>query len=240
MTEEEGGTTESQAGPVRITPASAVALAALSMGTFCYVSTETLPVALLPRISADLGESLSDVGLLITGYGLTVAAFSLPLAYVTRRLPRRGLLVSQLAVFVLATLLAAAANSFGMIMAARIITALSQAIFWSVVLPAAVALFPWRIRGRVISIVFVGASLGPMLGVPAGAWLGQTVGWRAAFLMHAAIGLVAFCTIWSLLPPITIAQRQAISGSASNWPRYLLLCGATTAAIAGLFSAFTW
>jgi MFS transporter, DHA1 family, inner membrane transport protein len=236
----DAGTRGSRDGPARITPASVVSLAGLSLGAFCYVSTETLPIGLLPLISADLGESLSGVGLLITGYGLTVAAFSLPLAYVTRRLPRRGLLVSQLGVFVLTTILSAAANGFGMIMAARIMTALSQAIFWAIVIPTAVALFPWRIRGRVISIVFVGASLGPMLGVPAGAWLGHTMGWRAAFLMHAAMGLLAFCAIWSLLPPITIAQRQAISGNASNWPRYLLLSGATIAAIAGLYSTFTY
>ena len=68
------------------------ALAALTAGTFLYVTTETLPVGLLAPIGSDLGVSEARVGLLVTVYGLVVVVASIPLTYLTRAVPRRVLL----------------------------------------------------------------------------------------------------------------------------------------------------
>ncbi len=112
-----------------------VALLALAVSTFVYVTTEILPIGLLLLIAADLGIEPSAVGLLVTWYGLVVVAASIPLTQLTRRVPRRPLLSGLLAVFVLATWVSAAASSYGVLLAARVVTALSQALFWSVVVP---------------------------------------------------------------------------------------------------------
>ena len=115
------------------------ALLALAVATFIYVTTETLPIGLLLLISADLGVSPSAAGLLVTWYGLVVVVASLPLTQLTRRVPRRLLLSGLLAVFVVATWVSAAAASYRMLLGARVVTALSQALFWSVVVPTAAA-----------------------------------------------------------------------------------------------------
>ena len=65
------------------------ALLGLAVGTFVYVTTETLPIGLLLPISADLGVSPSATGLLVTWYGLVVVVASIPLTHLTRRVPRR-------------------------------------------------------------------------------------------------------------------------------------------------------
>src|SRR4051812_43993243 len=80
-----------------------LAVAALALGAFCYGTTENLPVGLLPLMAADLHRSLSSVGLLVTGYGLTVAVVSVPLTRMTARMPRRVLLPVLLSVFVVTT-----------------------------------------------------------------------------------------------------------------------------------------
>lgn len=56
----------------------AAVVAALMLAAFAFNTTENLPVGLLPLIADDLRVSLSSVGLLVTGYGLTVAVVSLP------------------------------------------------------------------------------------------------------------------------------------------------------------------
>ena len=96
-------------------------------------------------------------------------------------MPRRLLLSSLLAVFVLASWVSAAASSYRVLLA-RVVTALSQALFWSVVVSTTAGLFPPRVRGRVIAVVFAGSSLAAVLGLPVGTWLGQQAGWRTAFL----------------------------------------------------------
>ena len=129
-------------------------------------------------MTADLDVSPSAVGLLVTYYGLVVVVASLPLTHVSRRVPRRLLLSGLLAVFVLATWMSAAASRHRVLLAARVVTALSQALFWSIVVPTAAGLFPPRVRGRVIAVVFAGSSLAAVLGLPVGTWLGQQAGWR--------------------------------------------------------------
>jgi MFS transporter, DHA1 family, inner membrane transport protein len=216
------------------------ALLGLAVGTFVYVTTETLPIGLLLPISADLGVSPSATGLLVTWYGLVVVAASLPLTQLTRRVPRRPLLSGLLGVFVLATWAAAVASSYGMLLGARVVTALSQALFWSVVVPTAAGLFPPRLRGRVVAVVLGGGTLAAVLGLPLGTWLGQQAGWRAAFLALSGIGLAAMVAVAAWLPAGAPGHGHAARGTDPDRRRYLTLMAMTVLAATGAFAAFTY
>ncbi|MDW5324873.1 MFS transporter [Plantactinospora sp. KLBMP9567] len=234
------------AEPAPVTPGATVsmraigALAALSVSAFCYVAMETLPIGILTLVSADLEVSLSQTGLLVTGYAVAVAVVSVPLTYVTARIPRRRLLAGLLAVLVLATVFSATAQEYEVLFAARVVVAFTQALFWAVVAPAAAGMFPVHVRGRVTSVVFAGASLGPMLGVPAGTWIGQQAGWRAAFLMLAGLALLAFVAIVLLMPSVPVGQTHAATGTSPDARRYWIVVVATVLSVGGLFTAFTY
>jgi MFS transporter, DHA1 family, inner membrane transport protein len=224
----------------RSTATAVGALLALAVAAFTYVTTETLPIGLLLLMTADLGVSPSAVGLLVTYYGLVVVVASLPLTHVTRRVPRRLLLCGLLAVFVLATWVSAAASSYWVLLAARVVTALSQALFWAIVVPTAAGLFPPRLRGRVIAVVFAGSSLAAVLGLPVGTWLGQQAGWRTAFLALSAFGLAAMVTIATCLPTAMPGSGHAARGTTPDARRYLTLMAMTILATTGTFAAFTY
>lgn len=216
------------------------AVIGLSVATFTYVTTETLPIGLLLVISADLRVTPSAVGALVTCYGLVVVVASIPLTQLTRRVPRRHLLSGLLAVFVLATWASAAAPSYQMLLAARVVTALSQALFWSVVVPTAAGLFPARVRGRAVAVVFAGSSLAAVLGVPAGTWVGQQAGWRGAFLALSGFGLAAMVAVATLLPTACPADTATGRGATPDALRYGLLIAMTVLATTGTFIAFTY
>ncbi|GGL08231.1 MFS transporter [Sphaerisporangium melleum] len=224
----------------RSTARAVAALIALSASTFLYVTTEMLPIGLLTLISDDLSASPSAVGMLVTGYGLMVVLATIPLTQLTRRVPRRLLMSGLLAVFVLAGLLSAAATDYTVLLCARIATALSQALFWAVVVPTATSMFPPRVHGRVISVVFAGSSLAAVLGVPAGIWLGQQAGWRSSFLALSAVGLLTLIVVASLVPAIRPAQGAAARGATPDARQYWLLMAMTTLATTGTFTAFTY
>src|SRR5688572_20141649 len=111
------------------------ALTALSVATFTYVTTEVLPIGLLTLIAPDLDRSLSETGLLVTGYALVVMIFALPLTRLTRRVPRRPLLAGAIGVFAVTTTVSALATSYEVLLAARLISAATNGVFWSVVFP---------------------------------------------------------------------------------------------------------
>lgn len=224
----------------RDTVRATCAVAALAVAIFTFVTVEELPIGLLTLISADLEVSLSAVGLLVTGYALVVVVASVPLTRVTRRIPRRHLLAGLLAVFIVATWVSAVAASYWVLLAARIMTALTHAVFWSIVVPAAAGLFSPRVRGRVVALVLTGGSMAIVLGVPAGTWLGQQFGWRVAFLAASGLSLLAFVAIAALLPTERPEDSHAASGVEPDARRYWIVVVATAVAIGGVFTAYTY
>ncbi|NYV74002.1 MFS transporter [Streptomyces sp. UH6] len=219
-------------------PASA--LVALAVAAFCFVSVETMPVGLLSVMSSDLGVPTSHIGLLVTGYGVTVVVVSLPLARVVARAPRRPLLLGLVALLTAATAVSGLSPGYGLLFAARLLTALSQAVFWAVVAPVAAGMFPVHVRGRVTAVVFTGGSLGPMLGVPAGTWLGQQAGWRVTFLALAGLGLLAFLVLAVAMPTTPAHHEHAGRGTSPDARRYMLVLATTALSVAGFFAVFTY
>jgi MFS transporter, DHA1 family, inner membrane transport protein len=223
----------------RETPRILGALLALSLGTFAYVTTENLPVGLLPELAQDLHHSRSVTGYLITGYAAVVVVASVPLAIATRRFSRRRLLIAALSVFVSGTALGAATRSYGALLATRMAIALSHAVFWAVVAAAAAALVPRARRGRAFGIVFSGVSLASVIGVPATTWLGQQTSWRVSTLATSALGLVALVAVIALLPETSAEVEQAAAPHPSG-KRYALVQAALGFAVIGAFSFLTY
>ncbi|MDA8287060.1 MAG: MFS transporter [Actinomycetota bacterium] len=220
--------------------AAMAALAALSAAAFAYVTTESLPVGLLQPISQGLHSSFVATGRLVTVYAAINVALSAPLAHLTKGLPRKATIVALLAALVLTSLAAAVAPSYGWLMAIRVVTALAQAIFWSLVIPTAASLFPPSMSGRAVGWVLGGASLAVVLGVPAGTWLGQQAGWRAAFIGLAGLAALLALPIAMALPNYHPSETHAGTGSAPDRRRYRLAMATTALAIGGFFCTYTY
>ncbi|GAA4941958.1 MFS transporter [Actinoplanes utahensis] len=217
-----------------------VPLLALAAAAFCYVATETMPIGVLTLVAGDLGVPEPAVGLLVTGYAVVVAVVTIPLTYATRNVPRRRLMIILLGVLVLGNLISALAPGYWLLLGARLLTAPSQAIFWGVVAPVVAAMFDVSVRGRVNAVVFAGASLGPMLGVPAGTWLGQQFSWRAAFVALTVLALAAFGALVAGMPDVRVAATHAATGTRPDRRRYAIFVAVTTLAVAGLYTSFTY
>src|SRR5688572_24185442 len=112
----------------------------LSLGVLVTVTAESLPAGLMPEMSADLGVSPMQIGLLISIWALTVIVTSIPLAKTVSRVDRRLVVGVSLGVFALATLATALAPSYGFAFAMRIASAMAHGVFWAVVIVYASAL----------------------------------------------------------------------------------------------------
>ncbi|MFD9002225.1 MFS transporter [Streptomyces sp. NPDC059582] len=219
----------------------AAVVAALMLAAFTFNTTENLPVGLLSLMSAGLRVPLAAVGVLVTGYGLTVAVVSLPVAHATRSVPRRRLLTGLLGLLALACWAAALDTvSYGLLLASRLVTALAQALFWAVMGPVAVGLFPPERRGRVIGLLSVGGSLATVLGVPAGTWLGGHVGWRAPFAVLGALAALCLVVIAVLLPTSRPQDSHAAYGAAPDRRRFAVVLATTALSVTGAFTGFTY
>ncbi|MEV4118679.1 MFS transporter [Micromonospora sp. NPDC049645] len=216
------------------------ALIGLSGGTFLYTTAEALPVGLLLPMAGDLAVSPPQVGMLVTAYGAVVMVASVPLTALVRRVPRRRLLSTLLAGFVVSNAITVLADTFALLLAARMVTAATHALFWAVVVPAAAELFRPAQRGRVVAVVFAGGTVALALGVPAGTWLGERAGWRASFLAVAGLGALVLVMVATLLPSTRPDEGHAARGATPDARRFWLLVAVAILATAGAITAYTY
>ncbi|ACZ83287.1 sugar efflux transporter [Streptosporangium roseum DSM 43021] len=215
-------------------------LGALMLAALTFNTAENLPVGLLRLMSEDLRVSLSAVGLLVTGYGVAVAIASVPIAHVVRAVPRRYVLTGLLAALVVSSLVAALTPSYWLLLVARLLTALAQALFWAVMGPVAVGLFAPEVRGRVVGALSVAGSLALVLGVPAGTWLGRQSTWQVPIAMLAALGLVSLVTIAVLLPTSRPEEEPAAYATSPDVWRFGTVLAAGALSAAGAFTGYTY
>ncbi|WP_369370272.1 MFS transporter [Promicromonospora sp. Populi] len=217
-----------------------IALVALSVSAFTFVTAENLPGGLLTLIAPDLGRTTSEIGLLVTAYAAVVVLASVPLTALTRRFPRRYVLAATTAVCTIGTVWSAFAIGYADLMVARMVTALGQAVFWSVVMPAAASLFAPAVRGKMIARLAIGNSLAPLLGVPLGTWVGQQAGWRTAFLLFSVVSLVACVSMAIAMPNVSGEQSGTARGTHPSRRRFVSLMVVIALSMTGAFMMLTF
>lgn len=217
-------------------------LVALSLSTFVAITTELLPVGLLPQIAVGVSVSESTAGLLVSVYALLVAALAFPLTSWTRTLPRKPLIVGTLLAYAASNVIVALAPNFGMVAAGRALGGISHALFFSVAIGYASRLVRPEFTGRALTIATLGGSAGFVIGVPMTTSLGTALGWRAAFWILAVIcALMALVVIW-LLPPVEmIAPSHDDAPAPAGARRAVARVGTVnTLAFLGHYSVYTF
>ncbi|MCK0117548.1 MFS transporter [Isoptericola sp. S6320L] len=227
-------------GPAVDSRRATIILVALAASTFLFVTVESLPSGLLTLMAPDLDRPTSQIGLLVTAYALVVLVSSVPLAHVTRSIPRRWVLSACAGVAAVATLWAALTPSYEQLMIARVVTALAQALFWVAVVPATAGLFPPGQRGKAMARLAIGNSLAPVLGVPAGTWLGELTSWRVTFVAVAVLSTIITVIVIALFPSVAPSAGGASEAPFPSGRRFGFLMVTTVLVVTGAFGVITF
>ncbi|WP_006243062.1 MFS transporter [Mycolicibacterium tusciae] len=184
-------------------------LLSLAIASGLAVTTEMLPVGLLPAIGATFSMPESVTGLLVTLYAIMVAALAVPLTVATTRFPRRPLLLATLLGYVVSNVLVAAAPTFAVVAAGRAVGGVTHALFFSLAIGYVPRLVARADVGRALAIVSGGASAGFVLGMPLSTVVGTAAGWRVSFAVLAALSCLTVVAVYKLLPRVDHAPRES-------------------------------
>jgi predicted MFS family arabinose efflux permease len=231
---------------------SRLGLTALAGASFVYVTAETLPVGLLPQLSAGLHVRPGTIGLLVTVYAAVAGLTAIPLTAALGHRSRRTVVVSCLALLALSQLMVTVAPDYAVVLAARVLCATAHGVFWSMLAPVAARLVPPGQGGRATSLVFVGNSVALVGGIPLGTALGHAAGWRAAMAAIGLLGALSAVALRRSLPELP--APPAAAGAASPGVRtrlaalpaalasgpLLAICLVTMTVVIGHFAAYTY
>ena len=217
-------------------------LYALSAAAFGIGTTEFVIMGLLPEVANDLGVTIPQAGLLVSGYAIGVTIGAPIVAIATARLKRHVALLSLMGIFILGNLMCALAPSYWPLMIARIVTAFCHGAFFGVGAVVAADLSPPGKKAQAIAMMFAGLTLANVLGVPFGTALGQAFGWRSTFWAVVGIGLLAALALIAWLPR-TLGRAEGnmlTEFGVLKRPQVILAMLISVMASASLFSVFTY
>jgi len=153
---------------------------------FNFVDRQLL-VILQESIKADMGFSDTQLGMM-SGFAFAClyVVCGIPIARLADRSNRRNVIAVSLAVWSLMTALCGMAQSFVQMLLARMGVAVGEAGGTPPALSMISDMYPEKKRATAMSVYTSGIYIGVFVGFVLGGWLGQTYGWRTAFI---AVGL---------------------------------------------------
>ncbi|WP_141268433.1 MFS transporter [Kocuria varians] len=222
---------------------AALALFALSVGGFGIGLTEFVIAGLLTEVGTDLGVTISQAGHLVGVYALAVVPGALLITPFLMRRPPKYALAVLLAFFVVGNLLSAWAPTYEVMLAGRIVAALAHGGYFGIGAVLAASLVPPSKRASAVAALFAGLTIANVLGVPAGALVGQQYGWRVVFWIISALGLIALAGLIALVPKTEPERDQlpvAQQFKALARPQVLASLLTTALVFGGMFGVFTY
>jgi predicted MFS family arabinose efflux permease len=176
------------------------ALTALATAVFITSLTETLPAGVLPAMSGGLHVSESAAGQAVTVYAAGTALTAIPLTAATAGWRRKRLLLTAMAGFAAANTVTAVSSDYPLTLIARFVAGVAAGLAWALLAGYARRMAPARLQGKAVAVAMSGIPIALSLGVPAGTFIGRTLGWRAPFLIMTALTLALLAWITATVP----------------------------------------
>jgi MFS family permease len=214
-----------------------------------YLDRYLVAAVLLP-ITAELHLSGRQGGNLLSVFMLVYVLVSPVMGWLGDTRPRLRLAAVGVTLWSLATLASGLAHSFGALLLARALVGVGEASY-AVVTPSLIAdLYPAERRGRALALFYAAISAGAALGYILGGAIEHRFGWRAAFFVGGAPGLVLAGALLALQdpprgrfdPPRTpaaLSVREALSALRRR-PSYFYNTAAQTIYTFGIGGLATW
>src|SRR5690348_17431640 len=178
--------------------ALALGSVALSLATFMNVLDTSIANVSIPAIAGDLGVSPDQGTWVITSFAVA-NGISVPLTgWLTRRFGQVKLFTGAVVLFVIASILCAAAPNLSLLILARVFQGavagpmipLSQALL--------LASYPKNRAGTALAMWSITTLVAPVVGPVLGGWITDNIAWPWIFYINVPVGVAAAAATWAI------------------------------------------
>jgi len=189
-------------------------LVALLLAAFAINLDTTIVNVALPTLVRELHASNSQLQWIVDAYNLVFAALLLASGSLSDRFGRKGMLISGLAVFGLASAAGGLTTSAGGLILARCVMGLGAAMIFPATLSLISNVFTERAeRARAIGLWGATAGIAIALGPIAGGWLLEHFSWTSIFFALAPVAALAAALVAAWVPTSRDPHAKRIDGA---------------------------
>jgi len=176
-----------------------VSLIILTLSSFLTPFAVSSVNIALPSIGKEFAMNAISLSWVPSAYILSSAALLVPFGRVADLYGRKKVFNYGVLIYTVSSFLLALSYSAGMVIGLRVVQGIGAAMIFAPGVAILTSVFPDGERGRVLGIniaaVYIGLSLGPVVG----GFLTQHFGWRSLFIFNVPLGLmILFLTFWKL------------------------------------------
>lgn len=167
-------------------------VAVMIISAFIAILNQTLLNTALPQIMKGLHINESKSQWLVTGFML-VNGVMIPLtAFLMDRVKTRPLYLIAMGIFLLGSIIASIAPSFGILMLARVIQAIGAGIIMPLMQFTLFMLFPKNERGFAMGLAGLVIQFAPAIGPTLSGLVIDLSSWRMPFIIVVGVSLIGF------------------------------------------------
>src|SRR5579859_7486924 len=155
-------------------------------------------------------------------YAIPLIGMLLPAGYFGDRLGRKNVFLTGMILFGTGSGLVTLMPTFETMFIARVVEGIGAAFISANGGVLAVSVFPWRQRGQVLGIIGTAVALGLKFGPVVGGFFNDNFGWRSAFLVNPALGII-FVVVGALIVPATRRNTETRRGGFDVWGAVLFV-----------------
>lgn len=175
-------------------------LAALSLAMLLPSLGTSIANVALPSLRTAFGITSQDAQWVVIAYLVVVTATLVSAGRLGDLFGRRRLLLAGIGIFAVASLGAALAPQFWVLVAARAVQGTGAAIMMALTVAAVGDMVPRERTGSAVGLLGTVSAVGTALGPSVGGVLVASLGWPSVFAVMGLAGVAAFGFAWPLLP----------------------------------------
>ena len=192
--------TRASDSPERITGYAKLCIALLVALGFSLGASEFIVIGIQPELAATLDIPLAQAGMFMSAFSITYAVATPVLALGTGRIPRHTLLIAYSVLFVAGNAVAVLAQSFEVLLAARVLIGLVSGALLAVGVTFIPELVGMKRISMCISLVYAAFSVSMVVATSAGRFIAAAFEWHYALIGALVLAIVVCGAVVLIMP----------------------------------------
>ena len=174
----------------------------MMLGTFGVLSTEMGVVGILPQIAEYFNVNITQAGLFVSLFALTIAICGIFMPLVFSKFDRKKSFILVLTIFTIFSTIGAFVTDFNIALICRIIPAIFHPIYCGLALTVAAEIVEPEKAQDAVSKVIMGVSAGMIIGVPITTFVATNFGYQYAMIWFSIITFIALIATIIFFPSL--------------------------------------
>lgn len=187
---------------IKFTPYQVIVILLIALTQFTVVLDFMVMSPLGDMLMKSMSLTTKQFGLAVSGYAFSAGISGLLTAGFADRFDRKKLLLFFYVGFIIGTLLCSFANTYPLLLAARIVTGLFGGVIGSISLAIVADLFSLQQRGRAMGFIQMGFGASQVLGIPISLYIANKWGWQSPFIMIVCLATIIWLAVALKLKPV--------------------------------------